>query len=161
MNRILRHLLSENAPKRITNGVEYIELSGGWLHSNGNVAKRVKSAPKATVEMLREENAGSEISPELGAPDHCLDRSSDAVPHVVRTAEYRLIAIGLASSGRPLTQTGVAHVRHGVRFLACPSKPTSLWRIDVLSRLRQGPGLIAHENTHGQFKTVAKPQVRA
>lgn len=158
MQRIVKHLLSLNAPQTLTKeGQVHTALAGGWMASNGNVAARILAAPGADAEVLLSPYAGWEVSPTLSAPDHLLDRDSDVVPHHVRTAEYRLIAIGIAASGRALSQAGVAHALYRQRFLPCPPAPVSLWRLEALSRTRRGPGMVANQVTVGNFNTVTTP----
>lgn len=156
VRRMARHLVSPNT--RHVEGKDAVrsELAGGWLANNGSVLGRFNAAPAADPAILTSETEGWELSPELTSPDHGLDRLSDAVPHRVRTGEYRLIAIGVAVSGRPLSQAGVANAQRRRRFLPRPTEPTTLWGIDVLGRLRRGPALVAEETTMGHM-VVVKP----
>ncbi len=156
LSKVSKHLFSANMP--LLDGGK-TELSGGWLAANGIVFKRIQDAPPVSVEMMLHASKGWQTSPELGASDHLLDRLSDTAPDTVRVEEYLPITVGIAVSGRPLAQHGVAHLKGRKRFLPRPTYPVSLWTLEVLSRRHRGSGLMAEEVTRGKFKTVAPPVV--
>lgn len=158
--RVVDHLVSPNMPILVKDNERRLSASGGWLHSNGIVLNRIMAAPSLTVDTLLREHANWVAPGDFAAPDHALDRVSNAVPGVARLEEYRPISLGIAGSGRPLTQTGVAHARGSIRWMPVPSVPTTLWKLEVQARLRARPALIARQGSVGKMSIVSEPALQ-
>lgn len=157
LTRVVDHLVSPNLPISAKDNERRLGASGGWLHSNGIVMNRIIAAPSLTVDTLLDEYANWVAPGSFSAPDHALDRVSNAVPGVVRLEEYRAISLGIAGSGRPLTQTGVAHARGSIRWMPIPSVPTTLWKLEVEARLRARPALTARQRSVRNMSIVSEP----